>query len=69
MQNNIPLTLNRPRPPFASVAFAFASLVLTWETRRQTRRALSDMDAHLIADIGLTALVAQAEAEKPFWRA
>ncbi len=37
-------------------------------TRRQrTRRALAELDHHLLRDIGVTFTEAQAEAAKPFW--
>lgn len=39
-------------------------LILTTHAQRQT---LLRMDAHLLADTGLTAHQAQNEANKPFW--
>jgi uncharacterized protein YjiS (DUF1127 family) len=57
-----------PLPPVSRVAFAVAQAVLTWETRRQTRRDLARLDAHLLNDIGLTRHLAECECEKPFWR-
>src|SRR5689334_8852195 len=41
----------------------------TWHSRIVSRRELFDMDRHLLSDIGLSAAEAEAEANKPFWRA
>lgn len=46
-----------------------AILVSHWAIRRRERRALADLDAHMLDDIGMTDLEAQTEASKPFWRA
>jgi uncharacterized protein YjiS (DUF1127 family) len=40
-----------------------------WRQRARGRRQLRTFDAHLLRDIGVTRLQAQAEADKPFWRA
>ncbi|MDG1283007.1 MAG: DUF1127 domain-containing protein [Pseudorhodobacter sp.] len=55
-------------PPVAAVLFAATVLVLKWEERRKTRRALQRLDAHMLRDIGLTGRNAADEIEKPFWR-
>jgi uncharacterized protein YjiS (DUF1127 family) len=60
--------LSRPMPPLASVLFSLAITVARWEERRQTRRALARLDAHLMRDIGMTPVARSAECEKPFWR-
>ena len=36
--------------------------------RQRTRRALLDLDAHLLRDIGRSRQEALAEAGKPFWK-
>lgn len=59
---------SRPLPPVSRILFAVASVVLTWETRRQTRRDLRNLDIHLLRDIGLPVETALAECEKPFWK-
>jgi uncharacterized protein YjiS (DUF1127 family) len=61
-------SLSANLPPVSRVAFALAQVVLTWETRRQTRRDLARLDPHLLNDIGLTSRLAGSECEKPFWR-
>ena len=42
-------------------------MVKRWMTRDRQRRALGDLDAHLLRDIGLTADRAQHEGDKWFW--
>lgn len=39
-----------------------------WSDRRQSRIALGRLNAHLVRDIGLDPLTAEAEATRPFWR-
>ncbi len=41
----------------------------TWHRRRTERAHLAELDARLLADIGMTAREAAAESSKPFWRA
>jgi uncharacterized protein YjiS (DUF1127 family) len=55
-------------PPISRAVFAVATVVLTWETRRATRRDLRSLDDHLLHDIGLARELAAAECDKPFWR-
>ena len=40
-----------------------------WSFRRNSRRRLQAMDGHMLNDIGLSRDDAQAEGQKPFWRA
>ena len=40
-----------------------------WQRRAQGRQQLRTFDDHLLRDIGITRLQAEAEAHKPFWRA
>jgi uncharacterized protein YjiS (DUF1127 family) len=40
-----------------------------WQQRARGRQQLRLFDNHLLRDIGLTRLQAEAEADKPFWRA
>ncbi len=55
-------------PPLAGFAVRVAVVVTKWDARRKTRRSLRNLDAHLLKDIGLDRLTAQAEATKPFWQ-
>jgi uncharacterized protein YjiS (DUF1127 family) len=43
-------------------------LVLAWAERRRQRDALSELDARLLDDIGVSPDAARQEAQKPFWR-
>jgi uncharacterized protein YjiS (DUF1127 family) len=55
--------------PFAAhLAVNFAVTVTKWDTRRKSRSALKNLEPHLLNDIGLNRLSAQAEASKPFWQ-
>ncbi len=40
-----------------------------WRERARGRQQLRTFDDHLLRDIGITRLQAEAEADKPFWRA
>lgn len=55
-------------PVVAGIAVKFAVVVTRWDTRRKTRRALKQLEPHMLRDIGLDRLSAQAEASKPFWQ-
>jgi uncharacterized protein YjiS (DUF1127 family) len=39
----------------------------TWHKRYVQRRELSNLDAHMLRDIGITPEQARHEAQKPFW--
>lgn len=39
-----------------------------WTARQRSRAALARLDAHMLRDIGLSAEMAETEAQKPFWR-
>jgi uncharacterized protein YjiS (DUF1127 family) len=70
---------SRPRAPAprARDLYRAASLQLrdgldtlrVWRERARGRQQLRTLDDHLLRDIGLTRLQAEAEANKPFWRA
>lgn len=62
------LTARTDLPMVAGVAVKFAVVVTQWDTRRKTRRALKELEPHLLHDIGLDRLSARAEAAKPFWQ-
>ncbi|GGW22454.1 hypothetical protein GCM10011452_05970 [Gemmobacter lanyuensis] len=47
---------------------ALAQVWATWDLRYKGRRALRDLDPHLLRDIGLTAQSAEVECRKPFWQ-
>lgn len=42
--------------------------VQTWVRRAKARRQLAELDARMLADVGLTREQALDEINKPFWR-
>ncbi|MDQ1848061.1 DUF1127 domain-containing protein [Gemmobacter fulvus] len=59
----------RALPPVSRLIVLLAQTVLTWDLRRHGRRALRDLDPHLLRDIGLSEQSAAEEGAKAFWRA
>jgi uncharacterized protein YjiS (DUF1127 family) len=55
-------------PLIASLAVKFAVVATKWDRHRKSRRSLKYLEPHLLDDIGLDRLSAQAEASKPFWQ-
>lgn len=39
-----------------------------WMMQRRTRMQLSELDAYMLDDIGVTMAQARREADRPFWR-
>lgn len=60
---------SHPLPPLSRVLVTLALTVATWELRSRTRKHLTDLPDQMLRDIGLNLQDAEAEAEKPFWRA
>ncbi len=58
-------TVGRSKGTLAS----FLTVISAWDGRARQRRDLADMDAHLLADIGVSRAAADHEASKPFWLA
>jgi uncharacterized protein YjiS (DUF1127 family) len=54
--------------PWRNVLLAGTAAVSTILTRRAQRIALSELDDHLLRDIGLSRADARRELSKPFWR-
>ncbi|SLN38535.1 hypothetical protein ROJ8625_01775 [Roseivivax jejudonensis] len=54
--------------PPAALALTVAVTLVKWSERRRTRRALADLDDHLLDDIGLDRWTAHAEARRAFWQ-
>jgi uncharacterized protein YjiS (DUF1127 family) len=63
--SDVYVTLREREETAAKPALAHWRLFLR---RLATRRALRELDAHLLRDIGLSREQALAEAERPFWR-
>ena len=58
----------RHLPPLTSAALRFLVLVATWEAHRRTRKGLKHLDAHLLADVGISRSAAQRELDRWFWQ-
>ncbi len=58
----------RALTPTVSVFLACVVVMAKWSERRRSRKALADLDPHLLKDIGLTPSEAHREATRPFWR-
>jgi uncharacterized protein YjiS (DUF1127 family) len=48
---------------------SWRAMLQGWVSRARERNALSDLDDHLLGDIGLTREAAEREWRKPFWQA
>jgi|RhiMethySRZTD1v2_1073278.scaffolds.fasta_scaffold02532_6 uncharacterized protein YjiS (DUF1127 family) len=57
-----------PQAGLASRIEAGVKLVFRLIDRQRQRRALLDLDDHLLNDIGVSRRAAIAEARKPFWK-
>ena len=57
----------RARGLRAAVAAAFTRLA-EWRERAEQRAHLAGMDERLLKDIGISAVEATREADKPFWK-
>lgn len=68
------IILSRIAPPRPAARFAGSlrlepfSVLACWYDRYLQRRVLAELDARMLADIGLTPNEAAREAGKPFWR-
>lgn len=63
------LRLQPAQPVALGSRFLGALLTLeAWADRRRQRQVLSELDDHMLRDIGLTRAAAEHEASKPFWR-
>jgi uncharacterized protein YjiS (DUF1127 family) len=48
--------------------FSAKALVAVWR-RFRSRQRIAELDSHMLKDIGVSFAEAEAEANKPFWRA
>ncbi|MHA7867197.1 MAG: DUF1127 domain-containing protein [Salipiger thiooxidans] len=62
------LDAQRPLPPMSAIALRIAVALAQWSERRRTRRALLQLDEHLLRDIGVERHVAFKEARRMFWQ-
>ncbi len=58
-----------PTRPARQVARDILATLECWAERRRQRRALLDLNEHMLKDIGRSRADAYQEGMKPFWRA
>ncbi|MES9965026.1 MAG: DUF1127 domain-containing protein [Candidatus Sedimenticola sp. 20ELBAFRAG] len=58
----------KPQNRVHSLIRAFAQLLGCWSNRYRQRQLLRQLEDHILKDIGLSRVDAEAEAMKPFWR-
>ncbi len=63
-----PMRIQPWAPPAPSALFAWAAIRTAWR-RYRSRQRITELDGHLLKDIGVSHAEAEAEANKPFWRA
>ncbi len=49
------------------IVAAMMALVTGWRLRARERRALGQLDDHMLFDIGVDPVTARQEAARPFW--
>lgn len=54
--------------PQTALAVRVAVVLETWAMRQRTRRALAQLDEHLLHDVGLDRRTAFIEARRKFWQ-
>ena len=57
-----------PLPLTAELAVSVAVVLTKWSRRQRTRRALAQLDDHLLRDVGLDRRTAHIEARRMFWQ-
>lgn len=62
------LPLPRPRAGLRGPGPRLLGLLALWIERATQRRALAELDDHLLEDVGISRSEARQEAAKPFWR-
>ncbi|MDO9638714.1 MAG: DUF1127 domain-containing protein [Pseudotabrizicola sp.] len=55
-------------PPLSRLVLAAAVRVVMWETRQRTRKDLRRLSPHLLRDVGIDPMTAQAESSRRFWQ-
>jgi uncharacterized protein YjiS (DUF1127 family) len=64
-----PNLLVTPSDPRRSLRQRLVLTLAVWRQRAQARRALAQMDARGLRDIGISPAAAAYESGKPFWQA
>lgn len=58
-----------PLPTVSRWVLNIALAFVAWQMRQRMRRDIGRLPPYLLSDVGIDPWVAEAEAEKPFWRA
>lgn len=66
--NNISQYLSTCEAPQGFSAKQMMKKAKFWANRSCQRKQLARLDAHMLADIGITAEQAKVEMAKPFWK-
>jgi uncharacterized protein YjiS (DUF1127 family) len=66
--NNISQYLSTCEAPQGFSAEQMMKKAKFWANRSRQRKQLARLDAHMLADIGITAEQAKVEMAKPFWK-
>jgi uncharacterized protein YjiS (DUF1127 family) len=67
-KSSLPAVLEAVVTPVDAGITRLVDQLLTWHQRVQDRRALGQLDAHMLHDIGLSRADVESEASKPFWQ-
>jgi uncharacterized protein YjiS (DUF1127 family) len=51
-----------------TVTWTIVTALKTWRQRMRDRRALSNLDAHMLRDIGLDQMTVDREIRRQFWQ-
>ncbi|MGB7269258.1 MAG: DUF1127 domain-containing protein [Albidovulum sp.] len=51
-----------------TVSWTIVTALKTWRRRMRDRRALSNLDAHMLRDIGLDQMTVDREIRRRFWQ-
>jgi uncharacterized protein YjiS (DUF1127 family) len=60
-------TIASPRISLSAMLSRSWTVIDQWRERARQRRHLAEMSTEMLADIGISASAARAEAGKPFW--
>ncbi len=66
--NNISQYLSTCEAPQGFSAGQIIKKTKFWANRSRQRKQLARLDAHMLADVGITAEQARIEMAKPFWK-
>ena len=65
---NVLLNSAQSMPVLAHWALTLAVQLIAWDHRQRSRKALGQLEDHMLRDIGLSDHAAFEESDKPFWK-